>query len=197
MPDYLYCNPWKISREHGWFGTHWIYEESSRIPLVLSGYPRSDTAQKIINDNLIQDIDVVPTILESLQIEIPKAMQGRSLLPLLDDNNSKPWRQALYFHYHAFPEEQMVPKHRGIRSLSQKLIHYYQFDEWELFDLSKDPNENHNLYKSEAYQRQIDELKTKLEDLKKAFEDDSDISVMPEEWRRIYRGPDARKKVDE
>ena len=89
----------------------------------------------------------------------------------------------------------MVPKHRGIRSLSQKLIHYYQFDEWELFDLSKDPNEDHNLYKSEAYQRQIDELKTKLDELMKAYEDDSDISVMPEEWRRIYRGPDARKKL--
>ena len=27
----------------------------------------------------------------------------------------------------------------------------------------------------------------------KAYEDDSDISVMPEEWRRIYRGPDAKK----
>jgi arylsulfatase A-like enzyme len=183
--------------EHGWFGTHWTYEESLRVPLILSGKPKPDTAQKIINEALVQDIDVVPTILESLDIAIPKEVQGRSLLPLLDDNNSQPWRQALYFHYHAFPEEQMVPKHRGVRSLSQKLIHYYQFDEWEFFDLSKDPNENHNLYKSEAYQRQIDELKLQLEQLKKTLGDDSDISVMPEEWRRIYRGPDARKKVDE
>ena len=183
--------------EHGWFGTHWMYEESLRVPLILSGKAKPDTAQKIINEALVQDIDVVPTILESLDIAIPKEVQGRSLLPLLDDNNSQPWRQALYFHYHAFPEEQMVPKHRGIRSLSQKLIHYYQFDEWELFDLSKDPNENHNLYKSEAYQRQIDELKSQLEELKNTLGDDSDISVMPEEWRRIYRGPDARKKADE
>ena len=95
--------------EHGWFGTHWIYEESSKVPLVLSGYPRSETAQKIINDNLIQDIDVAPTILDGLGIEIPEAMQGRSLLPLLEDNKSKPWRQALYFHYHAFPENKWSP----------------------------------------------------------------------------------------
>jgi uncharacterized sulfatase len=91
----------------------------------------------------------------------------------------------------------MVPKHRGIRTLSQKLIHYYQFDEWELFDLSKDPSENQNLYMNEAYQKQISELKAQLARSKQTLEDNSDISVMPEEWRRIYRGPDARKKVDE
>ena len=33
----------------------------------------------------------------------------------------------------------MVPKHYAIRSESHKLIHYYQFDEWEFFDLNKDP----------------------------------------------------------
>ena len=91
----------------------------------------------------------------------------------------------------------MVPKHRGIRTSTQKLIHYYQFDEWELFDLIKDPNENQNLYNSEAYQKQIAELKAQLEETGKTYEDNSDFSVMPEEWRRIYRGPDARKKADE
>jgi hypothetical protein len=128
---------------------------------------------------------------------IPQEVQGRSLLPLLDNNNTQPWRKSLYFHYHSFPDEQMVPKHRGIRTLSQKLIHYYQFDEWELFDLSKDPSENQNLYMNEAYQKQISELKAQLARSKQTLEDNSDISVMPEEWRRIYRGPDARKKVDE
>jgi arylsulfatase A-like enzyme len=183
--------------EHGWFGTHWMYEEAMRVPLILSWKPNPSGAKKIINDALVQDIDLVPTILESLKIVIPKEVQGRSLLPLLDDNNSQPWRKALYFHYHAFPEEQMVPKHRGIRTLSQKLIHYYQFDEWELFDLAKDANENQNLYKGETYKTQLDELKSQLEKFKKDLGDDSDISVMPEEWRRIYRGPDARKKVEE
>ena len=183
--------------EHGWFGTHWMYEESLRIPLILSHKGNPNTSQKVINEALVQEIDVTPTILESLKIVIPKEVQGRSLLPLLDNNNTPPWRKSLYFHYHSFPDEQMVPKHRGIRTLSQKLINYYQFDEWELFDLSKDPSENQNLYMNEAYQKQISELKAQLARSKQTLEDNSDISVMPEEWRRIYRGPDARKKVDE
>lgn len=183
--------------EHGWFGTHWMYEESLRIPLILSHKGNPNTSQKVINEALVQEIDVAPTILESLKIVIPQEVQGRSLLPLLENNNTQPWRKSLYFHYHSFPNEQMVPKHRGIRTLSQKLIHYYQFDEWELFDLSKDPSENLNLYMNEAYQKQISELKAQLARSKQTLEDNSDISVMPEEWRRYYRGPDARKKVDE
>ena len=39
----------------------------------------------------------------------------------------------------------MVPKHCSVRTKSHKIIHYYQFDEWELFDLSKDPAEKNNL----------------------------------------------------
>ena len=88
----------------------------------------------------------------------------------------------------------MVPKHYGIRTLSHKLIHYYQFNEWELFDLEKDPHENLNLYKNEGYQKRVSELKSELNELKIHFQDNSDISVMPEEWRKIYRGPEARKK---
>ena len=40
----------------------------------------------------------------------------------------------------------MVAKHYGIRGEKYKLIHYHQFDEWELFDLEDDPLEQTNLY---------------------------------------------------
>ena len=167
-----------------------------RVPLVLSGNVKFIDSQKIVKTALVQNIDLAPTILDWLKIKGSEDMHGRSLLPLLERNSSAPvpWRKALYFHYHAFPEEQMVPKHYGIRTLSHKLIHYYQFNEWELFDLEKDPHENFNLYKNEGYQKRVSELKSELNDLKIHFQDNSDISVMPEEWRRIYRGPDARKK---
>ena len=40
----------------------------------------------------------------------------------------------------------MIAKHYGIRGEKYKLIHYYQFGEWELFDLEDDPLEQTNLY---------------------------------------------------
>ena len=182
--------------EHGWYGTHWMYEETMRVPLLLSGNVGFSDSQKIIKTALVQNIDLTPTILDAVKIKAPADMHGRSLLPLLEQNSSSAdsWSKALYFHYHAFPNEQMVAKHIGIRTSSHKLIHYYQFNEWELFDLDKDPHESLNLFKNESYQKQASELKVELDKLKAKFRDDSDISVMPEEWRRIYRGPEARKK---
>jgi len=180
--------------EHGWFGTHWMYEESQRIPLLISGKFKENPGPKIVNDVLALDIDLSPTILNLMDIEIPRGIQGRTLLSLPEGNSTQTFRPALYFHYHEFPGEQMVPKHNGIRTKTKKLIHYYQFDEWEFFDLEKDPSESNNLLKKETYQKEITELKSKLEKLREFYGDSSDISVMPEEWRRIYRSPDARKK---
>ena len=40
----------------------------------------------------------------------------------------------------------MVPKHCSVRTKSHKIIHYYQFDEWELFDLETDPQETTNVH---------------------------------------------------
>ena len=190
------ANHGRFIGEHGWFGTHWMYEETMGIPLVLSGNVGFLNSPKTIKTALVQNIDIAPTILDSLNIKGEESMHGRSLLPLLEQNSTAPgsWREALYFHYHAFPEEQMVPKHYGIRTLSHKLIHYYQFNEWELFDLEKDPHENLNLHKNEGFQKRLTELSSELNELRTHFQDKSDISVMPEEWRKIYRGPEARKK---
>jgi arylsulfatase A-like enzyme len=190
------ANHGRFIGEHGWFGTHWMYEETMRIPLVLSGNISFTDSQKINKTDLVQNIDLAPTILDSVKIKSPKDMHGRSLLPLLEQNSSTSadWRKVLYFHYHAFPDEQMVPKHIGIRTSSHKLIHYYQFNEWELFDLDNDPHENLNLYKNESNQKQVSELNSELDKLKTWFQDNTDISVMPEEWRKIHRGPEARKK---
>ena len=182
--------------EHGWFGTHWMYEESMRVPLVLSGNVEFIDSQKIIKNALVQNVDLAPTILDSVKIKEPEDLHGLSLLPLLEQNSSAPasWRKSLYFHHHAFPNLQMVPKHLGVRTSSHKLIHYYQFDERELFDLGNDPRESLDLYRNETYRKQFLELNSELDRLKSEFKDNSDTSVMPEDWRRFYRSPDARKK---
>ncbi len=46
----------------------------------------------------------------------------------------------------------MVKRHYGIRTSRYKLIHfYYDTDEWELYDLQKDPEELNNVYNDPAY----------------------------------------------
>jgi hypothetical protein len=80
-----------------------------------------------------------------------------------------------------------VARHYGIRTARYKLIRFYQFDEWEFYDLEKDPKENTNHYGNAKYADVIQQMKPRLEALRKQYKDDSDVSVMPVEWRKKFR----------
>ena len=81
----------------------------------------------------------------------------------------------------------MVPQQCGIRTERYKLIHFYQFDEWELYDLANDPDELANLYNNPEQAPQIATLKKQLADLQAFYEDDSDLAVKPKAWQQQYR----------
>ena len=88
----------------------------------------------------------------------------------------------------------MIAKHYGIRTKNFKLVHFYQFGEWEFYDLLKDPQENENIYNIQIFSPKVTEMKKLLNLKRSEYEDKTNISIMPEDWRKIYRGPAARKK---
>ncbi len=179
--------------QHGWFGNNWMYEESLRTPLFIRTNSLKSTHKTI--SAMSQNIDLAPTILDFANAKKLTQSHGKSLIRwLTKDDNIESWRDCIYFHHNQFPSQQMVAKHYGIRNKKYKLIHYYQFDEWELYDLEKDPSENYNLYKDQAYKTQTENLKKALNLIRKKYSDFTDISIMPEDWRKFYRGPEARKK---
>ena len=162
--------------EHGWFDKRWMYEESFRMPFLIS-YPKL-IKPKSLNSNLILNIDFAPTLLDLASIDIPIEMQGQSFLPLLK-SNSKRSRDAVYYHYYEYPKWHKVQPHYGIRTHRYKLIHfYYNMDEWELYDLENDPNEMNNLYGKLSYERIIKKLKKKLKKLQVKYKDDMSIDEM-------------------
>lgn len=186
-------NQGRMLGEHSWFGSKWIYEESIRIPLIISSN-FSQSSNQIIQ-NLTQNIDIAPTILEYANLENLKRTQGKSLYNLLEnDDSNQSWRDSIYYHHHKFPGEHMIAKHYGVRTKLYKLVHFYQFGEWEFYDLVEDPKENENLYNIQRFNSKITEMKKLLNLKRSEYEDKTNISIMPEGWRKIYRGPAARKK---
>jgi arylsulfatase A-like enzyme len=140
------------------------------------------------NQHLIQNLDYAETFLDIAGARIPGDMQGRSLLPLLKGETPDNWRQSIYYHYYEYPSVHMVPRQYGIRTTRHKLIHFYQFgNEWELYDLKKDPDELTNLYGNPRHTRLTARLKKQLTALQKHYEDDSDISEKPESWQKEVR----------
>lgn len=135
--------------DHGWFDKRWMYEESLRMPFIVKwpGVVKPGTK----NYMLTQNLDFAETLLDIAGVEIPADMQGKSILPLLKNQEPENWRKYIYYHYWGYPDWHMVRQHYGIRSDRYKLIHYYTIGEWELFDLKEDPMEMHSVYNEPAY----------------------------------------------
>lgn len=84
--------------EHDWWAKNRmpLYEEISHIPLFVH-HPdhRSKAGER--RNSLTQTIDLMPTFCDLFGAEIPPEVQGKSLLPLLDDDT--PTRSASIFGY--------------------------------------------------------------------------------------------------
>ena len=50
-----------------------------------------------------------------------------------------------------------------------KLMHFYDLDEWELYDLKTDPTEMKSVYTETAYAAKVTELKAELKHLRKVY----------------------------
>ena len=157
--------------EHGWYDKRWMYDESMMMPLIVS-WP-GVTKPNSVCDELVQNLDYAETFLDVAGAEIPDAMQGKSLVPLLRGEVPEDWRQSVYYHYFENPGPHNVPRHFGVRTKNLKLMNFYRLDEWEFYDLNSDPEENSNLYASGDRDEEIEVMKGELLRLQELYKDDA------------------------
>ncbi len=164
--------------DHGWYDKRWMYEESFRMPLVMSWPGKLPEGVEV--ESLTQNIDYAPTFLDLAGIATPDDMHGTSLVPLLDGEEPDDWRDALYYHYYESHAVHMVPAHYGVRTDRYKLVRYYepQWNDWELFDLEKDPDELRSVHEDPAYAAVFEALKRRLQELREQYGDDTG-SLLP------------------
>ena len=161
--------------EHGWFDKRFMYEESFRTPMVMRypGVIKSGT----INNQMVMNLDLGPTLLDAAGIKIPNDMQGKSFLPLIK-GSAKKGREAMYYHYYENGEHSVSP-HFGISTGRYKLIRFYtRVNAWELFDLQKDPSEMRNIYGQKGFEKVTDDLKKKLAQLIDQYEDEEAKKIL-------------------
>ena len=95
-------------------------------------------------------------------------MQGRSLVPLLKGETPPDWRTSFYYQYFEYPVPHHVRPHYGVVTSRYKLVHFDSpdVDEWELFDLERDPHELRSVYGEPAYTAVVADLKRELDRLR-------------------------------
>jgi N-acetylglucosamine-6-sulfatase len=150
--------------EHGFYDKRDAYETSIRVPMLAYAPGLIKPHTQI--DQMVQNIDVAPTLLDAAGLPQPTnpTMDGRSFLPLLE-GKATAWRDHILYEYHWEWNFPATPTLFAIRTDRYKYIYHYGL--WDLnafYDLETDPLERHNLIRVPAYQTRIDELKKQLFD---------------------------------
>ncbi len=159
--------------EHNFFDKRFMYEESLRTPFIVR-WPKRIKAGTV-SKSMILNLDFAPTFLDAAGAKIPADMQGRSLLPLFAGKTPRDWRTSMYYRYY-HPGHHNVAAHYGVRTMRHKLIYFHKLDQWELYDLQKDPGEMRNVYSAPSYAKTVESLKKELQRLKKECKDDDQFA---------------------
>lgn len=155
--------------EHGWTDKRLMDEVTMKMPFVIRWPAKIQAGQR--PPQMVQNIDYAPTFLDAAGLEVPQDMQGRSFLPILKGENVSDWRESLYYHYH-HSGAYNLPKIEGVRGDRYKLVRYYDHprlklgEQWELFDLEKDPKEMQSLHQNPEYAGIMKEMQQKLHDVR-------------------------------
>jgi len=160
--------------EHGLYYKRFMHEETLKMPFIVRWPAVIKSGQ--VQDALANNTDFAPTFMDAVGLEVPSGMQGRSLLPLLKGERPAGWRHSIYYCYYHDPGHHNTRAHYGVRTETHKLIHFWKSDQWEMYDLAKDPSETHNLYNDPAQQKVVAELKMELFRLKKELKDDDQFA---------------------
>jgi len=138
-----------------------LYEGGIREPLIIR-WPGRIPAGAVC-EHPISTIDFYPTFLEMAGIEPDPAqtLDGLSLMPLLQDTQTKLEREALYWYY-PLPKKHFLGGRSSdaIRKADHKLIEFFDDGTVALYDLAADPGEQHDL--SEAMPDKVAELRADL-----------------------------------
>ncbi|HAO89462.1 MAG TPA: acetylglucosamine-6-sulfatase [Gammaproteobacteria bacterium] len=148
--------------EHGLIDKRHFYEESAKVPLLVR-WPEQLAAGEPIAQ-LVQNIDIAPTILEAAGLQTPPHMQGMSMTPLFARNETD-WRDRIFYEYYWEMDFPQTPTMFGVRTERYKYIRYHGiWDTNEFYDLENDPSETSNLIDAPEHQGRISELATEVYD---------------------------------
>lgn len=149
--------------EHGLIDKRHMYEESMRVPLLVRGSGVVPAGLKL--ENVVQNVDIGPTILAMAGLPAPKAMQGTSFLPLLRGQAQPGWKNEVFYEYYWEYDFPQTPTMFGVRTDRYKYIfHHGVWDTNELYDLQADPWEMNNLIRSPQHQAIAKGLRGKVFD---------------------------------
>jgi arylsulfatase A-like enzyme len=147
-----------VGGRHGLMGKQNLYEHF-KSPLVLAG----PGVPKGKSDALVYLFDLFPTVCELTKTPTPPTCEGKSLVPVLA-GREKGVRDELFAAY--------KDCQRMVRTVRWKLLWYPKVQKYQLFDVTADPDELHDLTEKAEQRAVLDRMKEMMDAERKAWGDD-------------------------
>ena len=147
--------------QHGFGGKVLPYEEGTKAPFIFYDPRNKNMGREARSRSLTANIDIAPTILELAGVKVPENMDGKSILPVVNDPKKR-IREYL-------PVVNMwgaIPTHNlSIQTVDMAYIFWPYEDEnmkpvEELFDKVKDPLQMKNVLNDDVYRKQLEKLRS-------------------------------------
>ena len=155
-----------------------FYDEITKVPLIMRLPGIMPAGKKI--ENLVEFVDIVPTIFEMMGVDVPVWVQGKSMLPLIEGKTTE-HKDAVFSQGGVekdatlrpnmdimSPKQQVVKdfpesmiRSKMIRTDRYKFVYRLEGDN-ELYDMRKDPDELTNLAYDPDYKDIINELMARM-----------------------------------
>jgi len=128
--------------EHGIWSKYTLFEPTTRVPLIVRvpGAPGNGKACA----ELVELVDLVQTLGELADLDLPDNLEGASLVPLLVNPN-QPWKKAAFTEWGSKGQWRSMRTKRyryNERQIKDKLVaelYDHQKDPWETVNLAEDP----------------------------------------------------------
>jgi len=154
--------------EHGLADKWYPYEESIRTPLIVRD-PRMPAALRgQTNDDFTLNVDLAPTFLAAAGIAAPARMQGRDLSALYLASNAPAWRTEFFYEHATIKNIHFIPSSEALVRKEVKYLYWPDFQHEELFDLTADRAETHNLAAAPNQATTLASLRSRFAELKAA-----------------------------
>jgi arylsulfatase A-like enzyme len=150
---------------HGLLGKQNLYEEAMNVPVIFCG---PGIPQGKASDAFAYHFDIYPTVCELTGAKPPEAIDGRSLVPVMQ-GKVQAVRDAIFLAYRDVQ--------RSVRRGQWKLIRYPEVNKTQLFDLAADPFEMKDLAADPAQADRIKELMALLAEEQKRYGDTLPLTV--------------------
>ena len=159
---------------HKWAAKLSLYEESSKIPMIVV-YPSEIPAGQSNETHPTSQIDILPTMLDYAQIEPDLNFTGKSLRTIIDDPQAS-WRDYIVVELADFKPD---PTRKGrMLRLNQYKYNIYSTGEEQLFDLQIDPGEMQNLIGKREFEDIHFDCRQSLKAWAEETNDDFTLSIL-------------------